>query len=142
MTWRKEHMDKCCKIIDDGLRNSRTKFCRRDFIQYMAILNCLTNRISGQGKMEAAENASRQISGSTSRTGRCIMHWTKPFLDTKELPPKLCQNLLTLFLYPPSESTSVVSIIWCRPTTKDYRTSWLCLHTRNIDHIDAFLKTR
>ena len=38
------------------------------------------------GKMASAEKASEIVQGKSARTARCIMNWTKVYLDTLELP--------------------------------------------------------
>ena len=84
----------------------------------MSILKCLSYQISGFGKFASAEKASESLTGRSSRTGRCIMNWTKYYLDNGVLPASYQgRHQKTSSVFRDEDSSSRISE-WLREASK------------------------
>ena len=113
----------CFNEINKRLTSYNICLSRRIMVQYMAILKCLSYRISGFGKFASAEKASEYLTGRSSRLGRCIMNWTKHYLDNGVLPVS-CQSRhqkISSFLRDEDSSSRISE--WLRETSKVNRSS-------------------
>jgi hypothetical protein len=81
-----EHMMRCYGLIE-GILTKNSDFSRRTMVQYITIQKCLACRIDGMGKVKSAETAVAALpKGRGFGSSRCIMNWTKVFLETERLP--------------------------------------------------------
>lgn len=81
----REHMMWCYSLIE-GVLAKNSDFNRRMLVQYITIQKCLACRIDGMGKVESAKTAAAGLpQGRGYCSMRCIMNWTKVFLETETL---------------------------------------------------------
>jgi hypothetical protein len=83
----REHMMWCYGLIEEIVAKN-SNFCRRILVQYITIQKCLACQIDGMRKVESAKIAAAGLpkgSGYCSSI-KCILNWTKVFLETEMLP--------------------------------------------------------
>jgi hypothetical protein len=118
-----EHMMWCYGLIEESVAKN-SNFCRRVLVQYIAIQKCLACRIDEMGKVESAEEAAAglpQGRGYCSSV-RCIMNWTRVFLETEMLPvSKQGQHQKRTSLLS-DEDVSIRIHEWLLQTSKVHRT--------------------
>ena len=82
-----EHSMMRCYGLIEGILAKNSDFSRRTMVQYITIQKCLACRIDGMGKAESAKTAAAALpKGRCFGSSRCIMNWTKVFLETEKLP--------------------------------------------------------
>ena len=119
----REHMMWCYGLIEEIVAKN-CNFSRRMLVQYIAIQKCLACRIDGMGKVESAKEAAAGLPHGRGYCSsvRCIMNWTKVFLETEMLPvSKQGQHQKRTSLLS-DEDVSIRIHEWLLQTSKVHRT--------------------